>query len=62
MVDANANLGKKRSLTYMNANELTGKLRSKADFLAYLDKHRKYRFILILTSLQCSITFQTPTS
>ena len=33
---------KKRTLGFMMANELAGKLRSKADYYDYLDKHRKY--------------------
>ena len=36
---------KKRTLGFMMANELAGKLRSKADYYDYLDKHRKYFFI-----------------
>ena len=28
---------KKRSMTYMNANELSWKLKSKKDFIVYLD-------------------------
>ena len=33
---------KKRTLGVMQANELDWKLKSKADFIQYLDKHRKY--------------------
>ena len=50
MVDANANLNKKRTLTYMHTNDFSAKLKSKTDFLVYLDKHRKCRFISCLTS------------
>ena len=32
---------KKRSLGFVNAQELAFKLKSKQDFLIYLDKHRK---------------------
>ena len=32
---------KKRSLGYIQAAELQWKLKSKADFIQYLDKHRK---------------------
>ena len=35
---------KKRSINYMQAVELQGKLKSKADFVQYLDKHRKCTF------------------
>jgi hypothetical protein len=42
MVDPQAVASKKRTLTYMHANELTGRLTSKADFLKYLNNHRKY--------------------
>ena len=40
---------KKRSLGFIQANELNYKLKSKADFVQYLDKHRKLIFIFILT-------------
>ena len=33
--------GKKRDAHYMHAQELQWKLKSKADFVAYLDQHRK---------------------
>ena len=42
MVDPQAVAVKKRILTYMQANELTGRLTSKVDFLKYLNNHRKY--------------------
>ena len=32
---------KKRSLSFMKAQEIEWKLKSKADFYQYLDKHRK---------------------
>ena len=32
---------KKRSLGYINAQELSWKLKSKEDFIQYLDKHPK---------------------
>ena len=35
------NLAKKRTLGYIHAKELAYKLKSKDDFLIYLDKHRK---------------------
>ena len=40
---------KKRTLAYMHSQDLAGKLKSKQDFLVYLDKHRKYRLTLLLT-------------
>ena len=33
---------KKRSMEYLDARELSYKLKSKADFMAYLDKHKQY--------------------
>ena len=63
MVDPQSVVAKKRTLTYMHANELTGRLTSKADFLKYLDNHRKYTLDHpSLTAFQCSTTCQTPTS
>jgi hypothetical protein len=47
MVDPQAVASKKRTLTYMHANELTGRLTSKADFIKYLDNHCKLTFIAI---------------
>ena len=41
--------GKKRSLGFMNAQELQWKLQSKQDFITYFDQHRKSIFILCLT-------------
>ena len=41
--------GKKRDAHYMHAQELQWKLKSKADFLAYLDQHRKYPALSCLT-------------
>ena len=32
---------KKRSLSFIQAAELSWKLKSKADFVQYMDKHRK---------------------
>ena len=43
--------GKKRDAHYMHAQELQWKLKSKADFLAYLDQHRKYLAFPCLTPL-----------
>ena len=40
-----ANQAKKRSIQYIDARDLAGKLKSKQDFIVYLDKHRKYLFI-----------------
>ena len=45
---------KKRSLKFMNAQEMSWKLNSKQDFLTYLDQHRKYSFAFCLTPLQYS--------
>ena len=39
--DSNAP-GKKRSLSFMKAQELEWKLKSKADFYQYMDKHLQY--------------------
>ena len=39
---------KKRSLGFIQANELNWKLKSKADFVQYLDKHRKCISLLFL--------------
>ena len=36
----NAN-ARKRSIGYLTAEELSWKLKSKADFIQYFDKHRK---------------------
>ena len=42
MVDGNPNPNpRKRGIGYMTAQELSWKLKSKADFIQYLDKHRK---------------------
>ena len=38
---------KKRTLGFMMTAEISGKLRSKADYYDYLDKHRKYLFLLL---------------
>ena len=46
MVDPQAVASKKRTLTYMHATELTGKLKSKVDFIKFLDNHRKSDFKL----------------
>ena len=62
MVDPQSVVAKKRTLTYMHANELTGRLTSKADFLKYLDNHCKYHQLFPLTAFQCSTTCQTPMS
>ena len=51
MVDPQAVASKKRSLSYMHAHELAGRLHSKADFIVYLDKHRKCNIYSILTPL-----------
>ena len=32
---------KKRTISHISAQELVGKLKSKQDFLVYLDQHRK---------------------
>ena len=42
---------KKRSVGDMQATELYSRLRSKADFIQYLDKHRKYPTPSFLTPL-----------
>ena len=41
----------------MQATEIQWKLKSKLDFLQYLDKHREYRYTFDLTPLQFSTTF-----
>ena len=51
---------KKRTLTYIQAQELQWKLKSKHDFFQYLDKHRKYRYIPLLTPMQCNTTCRRP--
>lgn len=61
MVDPQAVASKKRTLTYMHANELTGRLTSKADFIKYLDNHCKFNQLSSLISFQYSTTFQTKT-
>ena len=38
---------KKRNIVDMTSNELSSKLKSKQDFVAYLDQHRKWNFISI---------------
>ena len=48
--DKNAN-GKKRDANFMHAQELQWKLKSKADFIAYLDQHRKSGLSYPLTPL-----------
>ena len=40
---------KKRTIGFMQAQELQWKLKSKADFVQYLDKHRKYLYLHRLT-------------
>ena len=40
---------KKRSLGFIQANELNYKLKSKADFVQYLDKHRKSPHLFLFT-------------
>ena len=51
MVDPQSVASKKRSLSYMHAHELAGRLLSKVDFIVYLDKHRKYCLFYILIPL-----------
>ena len=51
MVDKPNADSKKRSLNHMLAAELSWKLKSKQDFLTYLDKHRKCRHSQLLTLL-----------
>ena len=53
--------GKKRSLSYLQAQELAHKIKSKVDILDYLDKHRKYQRQPFLTPLQYSSTCRRPT-
>ena len=57
MVDPQAVASKKRSLTYMHANDLSSRLKSKTDFIVYLDKHRKCLKFYRLTLLQSSTIF-----
>ena len=40
---------KKRSLTYIQAQEIAYKLKSKADLIQYMDKHRKCPALPLLT-------------
>ena len=40
---------KKRTMGYMLATELQWKLKSKQDFVVYLDQHRKHLFSFYLT-------------
>ena len=42
---------KKRNIGYMMASELAWKLKSKEDFIIYLDKHRKYIYLPYLIYL-----------
>ena len=49
-----ATASKKRNLGHMLASDLMGKLKSKADFYDYLDKHGKYPLYLYLTPFQSS--------
>ena len=58
MVDPQAVASKKRSLSYMHAHELAGRLHSKVDFIVYLDKHRKCN---IYTNLN-PLSFQSSTT
>ena len=51
---------KKRSLSFIQAAELSWKLKSKADFVQYMDKHRKCHPYLSLTLLQYSTTCRQP--
>ena len=52
MVDANPNPNpRKRGIGYMTAQELSWKLKSKADFINYLSKHRKCQLLSFLTAL-----------
>ena len=50
---------KKRTLQTVTTQDLVGKLRSKQDFIIYLDQHRKCPFSLDLTLLQSSSTCPT---
>ena len=54
MVDQINTDSKKRSLAYVHAQELSWKLKSKQDFIVYLDKHRKCRPSSRLTPPQYS--------
>ena len=42
MQDDQITESKKRSIEYLDARELSWKLKSKADFVTYLDKHKQY--------------------
>ena len=53
---------KKRSLNFLNAQEMGWKLNSKQDFITYFDQHRKYSFAFCLTPLQYSTTCLQKTS
>ena len=45
---------KKRTLSYVHAQELSWKFKSKQDLYTYLDKHRKYTIPLFLIFFQSS--------
>ena len=54
---------KKRSLGYLAAQELSWKLKSKADLMQYLDKHSKCPFILgLVRSLPDPLPMQSSTT
>ena len=42
---------KKRSIGFMQAQDLESKLKSKIDIVYYLEKHRKYCRVLSLTPI-----------
>ena len=54
-----APVNKKRSIQYVRAQELAAKLKSKQDFVVYLDQHRKYSALSQLTPSQYSTTSPT---
>ena len=49
MVDPQGVAAKKRSIQYLDARDLAAKLKSKQDFVVYLDKHRKCAHQCLLT-------------
>lgn len=51
---------KKRNMKQLLASELNDRLRSKADYIKYLDQHRKYPIASFLNPLQFSTTCRRP--
>ena len=51
MDNSTAMLAKKRSIAYVDARDFASKLKSKVDFIIYLDKNCKYLHSFSLTLL-----------